>query len=381
MRKSDRRRLAKPYRASESQPERKLARALGVETPYLDRLTDQILSDFDMSDTDYGIGWWAQHSLGTQRRILISDHLFSCVTSVATNLVEAELHRLELLDYSEQVSDLLADSVRIVRGEAQVKLPRRRSASEDALERLEDLHIVGTVRALSGALDCLGAALIGVLALPSNLLKSDLGKAQSAMTALQANGSEARSKQIEARTAFEASISGSGPVGWLDWVIALRNMLVHRGRRLSFSQLVPREPVRRNWMWRRVIRVRVVHQLPRDAGRSDIEVFLDDQPPVLTEDAPETVKGILRSTHELVERASQVMLEIWEWRRQNPAGLPQPRAQWPAGRALQAISFQGYAEGTFPYDPSLLTSNLVLHRRMRAAALPDPVRHKWAEFD
>jgi hypothetical protein len=243
------------------------------------------------------------------------------------------------------------------------------------------LHVAGTVRALSAALDCLGGSVIGVLALQFNILKSDLDAARRTLRPLSDDGSAGRQRQIDARQRIEANIRNAGPEGWLSWVLALRNMLVHRGRRLSMAQLLRREPELLDRFGRPILRVNVVHQLPRDAGRSDIEVFLDPQSPVLTEDAVQTIAGIIRSTHTLIEQTADILLEVWRWRRTNPAALPQPREQWPAGVAPQEVIFRGYAENSCPYDPSLLTANPVLHRRMIAAALPDPVRPRWGSFN
>ena len=51
--------------------------------------------------------------------------------------------------------------------------------SNDELPRkLEDMHICGFFRAIGSSLDCLGAAIIGVLALPNNLRKADIGDAE-----------------------------------------------------------------------------------------------------------------------------------------------------------------------------------------------------------
>jgi hypothetical protein len=111
--------------------------------------------------------------------------------------------------------------------------------------------------------------------------------------------------------------------------------------------------------------MRVVRQLPRDAGRSDIEVFLDHPTaPVLTEDSTQTIDGVIRSTHALVERAAESMLEVWRWRRSNSAEIVQPREQWRDGPAPQEIAFRGYAEGTQPYDPTMLTRTI---NRFRSA--------------
>lgn len=111
MREDDRHRLEQPYAADHDPGERALARALDVGTPQLDTLADEILADFAV-DPPYGVAWWAPHP-GTSRRILISDQLYSCVTSVSANLVEAALHRLEFLEAADRESDHLANVVTI----------------------------------------------------------------------------------------------------------------------------------------------------------------------------------------------------------------------------------------------------------------------------
>ena len=62
------------------------------------RTEDRILAD--PTDAPYGVGWWAPHP-GTSRRILMSDLLYACTASVSTNLVEAGIHLLELIDARE----------------------------------------------------------------------------------------------------------------------------------------------------------------------------------------------------------------------------------------------------------------------------------------
>ena len=105
--------------------------------------------------------------------------------------------------------------------------------------------------------------------------------------------------QVSFAQKFEALIAMTGPAGWLDWTLQFRNMLVHRGRRIEIGQFVPRTPVLYGADGQPVPRVRVVTHLARDPSRSDVEVFLDaDQPspPVLTEDAEQTLRGIFAST-------------------------------------------------------------------------------------
>jgi hypothetical protein len=122
----------------------------------------------------YGIGWWAPPP-GTSRRILISDQLYACTRSAADNLIEAALHRLEFQDFTAQESDRVANALTFQNGEPIVKVPRRNSPLEDVGTQLVRLHVAGTVRALSGALDCLAGTIIGVAAIPLSILRSDFG--------------------------------------------------------------------------------------------------------------------------------------------------------------------------------------------------------------
>jgi hypothetical protein len=181
---------------------------------------------------------------------------------------------------------------------------------------------------------------------------------------------------------LESLIASAGPDGWLDWVLAFRNMLVHRGRRIEVGQFIPRQPMLYGADGKPVPRVRVVTHLPRDPGRSDVEVFRQPtETPVLTEDAEQTLGGLLKSTKALVEAAAAELLRIWKWREANPDELHQPAAQWPNGVSTDSSSFVGYAPGSFSYSPSMMMTHPVVVQRLRAAALDDKARPQWKTFD
>src|SRR6266404_307782 len=109
MTRADIERLSRQYSADEPRQGR-LAKALQVDLPVWRQLGDAILGDFD--DHVFGVGWWAPKP-GTSRRILISDHLYSCARSVETNLLEARLHLFEAMDFWERESDFHARAVSI----------------------------------------------------------------------------------------------------------------------------------------------------------------------------------------------------------------------------------------------------------------------------
>jgi len=235
-------------------------RALGVEIPALRQLYREVFDDLD--EVVYGVRWWANH-LGTTRRILVSHHLVQCIRSVETNLVEASLHLLEATDYWARESDFHAEFVQRRPGGGLRYEPRgRASASEDLSRWLATAHVVGFARALGSTLDCLGASIVGVLALPQDLRFADFGRAQRALASARHPLQQAFAQRLA------AVIAAVGPAGWLPWALALRNMYVHRGRRTHVWQLLPR-PERLFGPDGQVIpRMMAIEQLPADPERS-----------------------------------------------------------------------------------------------------------------
>lgn len=132
----------------------------------------------------------------------------------------------------------------------------------------------------------------------------------------------------------------------------------------------------------RLLRARRVTHLPRDPGRSDVEVFLDTPwTLVLGEDGERTLRGLIDSTKILIESTAQDLRDLWQWRRDHPASLSQPLAQWPNGRSTQATGFNGYAPGTLDLAPGMAMVHPVAARRIHAAALDDTARPQWLTFD
>jgi len=378
MTSADTDRLSREYAAGEAR-EGRLGRALRVDLQVWRELASEILGDLD--DRIFGVGWWAPYP-GTSRRILISDHLFTCARSVETNLVEARLHLMEAMDFWERESDFHARTVRLTRdGKMDVELPERKRPIDDVQLAMATLHTVGFVRAIAGAVDCFGAVIVGVTALKVKLLRADLDNARRSLDRI-AGATAGERAQREFSERLEAAIERSGPPGWLRWAIDLRNMLIHRGRRLEMSELRPVPSGIVGLDGKPVIRTDVIRQLPRDPGRSDVEMFLDtSRPPVLTESAAMTLLGVRESTLRLFGDGATLLRDLWRARRADPALLIQPREQWPDSSSWATTGFPGYAPDSVPYNPTQLRSDEVLLRRMSAASLGDAERGAWARFD
>ena len=359
-------------------------RLLGVQTPNWEALERSIFDDF-VTEWPYGIGWWAPHP-GTSRRILISDQLHACSTSVSTNLIEAGVHWLELLGAVDREDSFQADAIRIVHGEPQVFPPPRLTPLESLGPDMVRLHEVGVARALSGALDCAAGTIIGVMALPLSILKAGFVGVQRHFERRETGTTEGERRQEQFANHLTETIASVGPAGWLDWVLNFRNMLVHRGRRIEFGQFVRRDPVLVDPSGRPVPRSRVVTHLPLDPDRSDMDVHREpDLPPVLTEDVRQTLEGSMRSVCALVEALGEQLAAEWEWRKEHPGTLTQPRAQWPRvsdpARPNPQPLFEGYAPGSHAYRPGVFIAHHDTGRRLLAAALMDHQRHEWRAFD
>src|SRR5262249_693268 len=140
MRRVDLERLSREYAADEPR-EGRLARALQVDIPVWRQLSDDIFRDLD--EYVFGVGWWAPGP-GTSRRILISDHLYNCVRSVGTNLIEARLHLSEALDFWERESDFHARAVSVnTDGTPKVSIPERRRPLDEITSAMGTLHTIG----------------------------------------------------------------------------------------------------------------------------------------------------------------------------------------------------------------------------------------------
>ena len=167
----------------------------------------------------------------------------------------------------------------------------------------------------------------------------------------------------------------AGPAGWVDWMLDYRNMLVHRGRRIQIGQLVPRvsPPAvgRERTGTSEVAGVWTVQHLPRDPGRSDVEVHRGVGDPtalVLTEDARTTVDGLVGSTGALIEDVAVALLGVWEDRRRNVGTMGQPDCQW--GSTSDVTGFPGYQPDECPLgSPDVVMMNPLLARRLGAASV------------
>jgi hypothetical protein len=381
MRDADLEDLSRDYSEPNIPPEHRLASALGVATPGMLVLARELAADLD--HVAYGIGWWAPHP-GTSRRILVSDYLIQCAGGIPRNVIEAKLHFLDLLDWWECEDRFLRDSVKIEHRRLKIKLPRRLKPLDDLPASMFGLHSAGFFRSVNSALDCLGAVIIGVAALPARILRAGFRDAFDALEeADETAESEGERLQGWLCNRVVEEIERSGPPGWLEWTLRFRNMLTHRARRIQFTQLRPEPVVLFGADGHPILRTEAIRHLSRDPDLSDVEALLAGNRAelVLSEAASLTLAGVLQSIVHLIDAVAGLLLEVWTRRRTEPGLLLQPREQWPGGVARREGAFRGYAPDSVAVDPGLFLTAPDVVRRLNAAVLGDRNRHLWAGFD
>jgi hypothetical protein len=371
MRTTDLKRLQTAY-TSPRDMDLQFALALGVDISAVEHLFREVFDDLD--EKVFGVGWWAPHP-GTKRRILISHYLVECIKSISTNIIEAALHLYEAVEFWERESEFVANAFSIdPEGKPHIQMPKPEKPEDDLAHRMATMHAVGFFRAAVGALDCLAAASAGVLGLPMDIKRTDLGRARNAL------GRSPEKLHQDFLSELDRAVADAGPQGWLSWMVDLRNMVVHRGRRWHMFELIPAPRLYRS-DGTAIFRTTSIEHLPSQPDESQVEALLSSSAAVLTERGEDSLRGALRSSSALIEVVTTRLLAAWEMRRANPSLIQQPPEQWPDRVRGVSLNFEGFRPGSAPYDPSAWISNPEMGRQFRTAALDDDRRGLWKGFD
>lgn len=375
MRQEDILRLSQPFKTA-SQENVRLEAGLGMDLSALQSLQQAMWSDLDIGVG--GIRWWSHISPDKERR-LVSDYLLAVVDSVKYNLIEAALHSLELREWTEKENGRLHRSVRINnKGRVTSSLPQATNHMDQIPVPMVDLHTSGLVRALASAADCLGATIVGVLALPSSIVRADFGTAIKHLQAIVADGSSASGIRLRFRDVLANAVNTSGPNGWHEWILAYRIALVHRARRLQPTMLEAGTKIV-DHHGDPIVHVKATRVLPSDPGRTEVESWRDrGRPPVLTEDADITVTGALQSTVALVGQCATGLLKAWKEWKANPQAMTVPAKMWPQTTIPSPIGFPGYAPGSAPFDPKAFITDQRAQHRLLSASVFDGQQQVWS---
>jgi len=339
--------------------DRRLNSALNLGITSALDLADAIMEDLDQ--TVGGIGWWRPYDkIDRQERILISDHLLSCARSIYTNISESYAYRLEL----DHALEIFRSWIEPGAQSARPVIPFPKDAYEDLSYVRVTANLTGIFRAFASALDCIGACIVGVAGLPTDIVKADLKKAFESSE--KASVHSPRLQQL--RTNLVEAESAAGPVGWVGWLLAMRNMLVHRGRR-TFTCTAARQPDGHIDGFGLV--------LPRAPELTDVQAWVYAGGQVASSfEAPANLllARLSESTSKYIEDVSRILLELWRERRSEPSLITQPKAQWkqPSDVLINPIPpFNGFELG-LPEPYGTLRGVGVsdeLSARMRAAGI------------
>jgi hypothetical protein len=369
--------LCQPYTDSKGDIDRRFHSSLGADVPHAGELVEDIFNDLD--EHKFGISWWkAFTSLHDEERILISDYLYQCVDGIEKNLAEAKLHYFYWLEARDKQNERIANVIsRNEYGGIEKKMPPSKAPVDDLPNNLETLHLCGFFRAIGSSLDCLGAAIIGVLGLSTSLRKSDILSAERALEKIKAAKNPGEQLQLDFKAFLETVKADSGPEDWFEWTMQYRNMFVHRGRRITYNQLKPREVLLLDHMERVIPRATSSLHMATHPDKSDAEALIQNKI-VLNEDAEITFKGIFKSCRDMLETVSERLVSIWQERRANPTLIEQPEAQW--NSLFKACKFTGYTPNAAPLGADEMIGHPVLKHRMLAASVDDAHRsNTWAK--
>ena len=152
-------------------------------------------------------------------------------------------------------------------------------------------------------------------------------------------------------------------------------MFVHRGRRASYHQIIPKEHLFYDARGQLIPRATSTLHLARYPDRSEIEGLVKGRDILLNEDAENTLKGIFKSCRQLEEQTCERLCAVWNERQNSPNLIDQPIEQWRT--KIKATGFPGYQPANEPFTADELTLNESLARRMRSAAVDDAHRAFW----
>ncbi len=381
MRDSDKANLSRTYPPlpANFEEDNRFEEAMDVFDTSLNSLKKEIFKDFD--EQKYGIKWWDQfEELGIKRRIWISDYLYQVCSGIEKNLLDAKLHLIQFQSCVDQENNRLADVCKFNRyGQIDTILPKDDCAFDEYNRHLIDLHVAGFLRSVGSAMDCLGGAIVGVLGLPTSILKADFQIAQRELSKIKQENDEVRwsFKQF-----LDKTMTTSGPLNWNSWSNSYRNMIVHRARRMTMNVLTPK-PVGRmvDAFGYPILRTSTILHLAQHPDLTDIEAtFHSDEALVLSEPAETTLTGLFGSLKSLICSVSMELETVWKKRKANPSLIIQPRKQWPEIRQSPEESFSGYTSGK-PIEFSQLTSNPKFLKRIICASLDTNNKVKWDTFD
>jgi hypothetical protein len=171
------------------------------------------------------------------------------------------------------------------------------------------------------------------------------------------------------------------PDGWLEWSLEMRNMLVHRPRRLWFITTDLVDPssgdATKGWSY----------MLPRSPEWSDVEIWRGAsqiQDNFVLQESSVILNGVLLNASALIETLSTELSKLIFLRRGNPDSLTQPVEQWRKTvlpDQSNAGQFHGFGSPWILNNTEAITVSQMDHARFKSASFFDAdARMRWVTW-
>jgi hypothetical protein len=336
----------------------------------LEELGAQVLSDLNPAAA-HGLPWLCD-DIGT--RVLLSDYLVGALATASQAFREAG-HALDgLVTALRAFETRTLGHLRSTGGTELVPPPSSASERED-LDR--DAAITEFFRAIGTLMDNMAAAVAIVGALDLDVVhRFTWPSLENALRKWQTAGLLLPEQAVLAGRTLTA-VERAGPDGWLTWALAMRNMLVHRPRRLWLVNLVRERSLQGS-----IVGIRARILLPSKPAATDIEVMRwggELTAAVINESADDLMRSVVRSLEGSVSEIARALLDLYGRRATNDTQLIQPLRQWRGNEDFPPSSgtlFRGYApEPTLDVDALLTGPDMAA--RLAASAVTDSHRDRW----
>lgn len=297
------------------------------------------------------------------------DYVLGCIEGVASNLQSLAYHHAAHrgMRYAQD-----ADMKKFMEqfGTPYPKHGNRRFAER---HREVEVHFDGVVQSLASALDCAAGAFVGIAGLQtqiqradlSSLVKVSLATGEDAFTdgahrALRKTQSDKmRATQVNALLGIAQSLRAAGPDGWLDWALGIRNMVVHRERRLSFIV-----QDKRQFRWLSPQNPHASNMQAIRSSQGDLESYY------IHEDNLDVADGLARSTAASIVGMAAVLSSALSQRADlGREGHVELEAQWKSQRPAPSFEGYGHARVSIPRNAGIHINPADAERLIQAGLL------------
>ncbi len=274
-----------------------------------------------------------------EQRAVVSDQIAQAASAIPDNLLEMK-SQLEALNET---------------CDGAFRHPSAETAAMDGKQtRMARMNVTDFFRAAGSTLDCMAAVSIGILRTPLSIEKASFSQLIRGLE-MHLKG-DVPQHQRNSTANFDSmieSVKNDPWPGWLSWTSDMRNVCIHRARRLFMMLPVDED--------KPSTKLHVVTDNPYDVLMSTSRYMphLPTKPALpellnlgtssginevyLNEDAVQTASAISFVVTDLVEKITAQLVDIWQGKDNSPANFKAPECAWQLPE-VQSATFQGTSQ-------------------------------------